>query len=105
MSKQCKCAGTLEIIHAANDYAETVAAQLVEDWTGGCPELVDLAVDHIVARLIHVQVIAHDDGLGEGQRLLTAVEKTLRRASTRLPALLSTIIEEANKKGVKNASH
>lgn len=91
---KCKCLQTLEMQEGIKAFADNTAVSVVDLFGDACPELVGSVVDHIVARLLHIRILADDHEI-EDDKLLDEMEKHITAMSGRLPALLTVIIQEA----------
>jgi hypothetical protein len=101
---RCTCCKKLEVIEMVSNYATIIATHFLDNWVVDCPELTDLAIDQLMARLVHIQILTHDENI-EDRELMVAVEKVMLRASKRLPAILASIIEEARQREKTHASN
>jgi hypothetical protein len=90
----CTCLKLLEMQEGIKTFADEAAVSVVELFGDACPELVGNVVDHIVARLLHIQILSDDHEI-EDHRLPEEMEKRITAMSGRLPALLMVIIQEA----------
>jgi hypothetical protein len=107
----CNCLSSLERQQVAKDYAESVSAAFVEDVGGFCPEMINYVVEHIVSRLVYVQIISSE--FSEGRERIVNDDVAVERAAKQLfemsrtaPAVLSEILNEMRVvRGEKNASH
>lgn len=103
---KCKCLELLEMQEAIKSFADNVAVSVVDLFADACPELMGNVIDHIVARLVHIRILADDDEI-EDRALPVEVSKRIETMGGRLPALLMVIIGEATaREGMeKDARH
>jgi hypothetical protein len=101
----CSCIEELDQRELANDFAEQLTCELIENMGGVCPAMMDFVVEQVIARFVHVAVFCHDENLEHSERkTLDAVEKYLFKLSRTTPAALKLIMDEQRiKEGPANA--
>jgi len=106
MSKECKCIENLEVLAHVDEFGNAVASRLVHDFVPACPELVELAGLHAMARMIHVQVVhRHDDIEDNEKTMLDAVEKMAMEMAAKVASTLARILEESKQRENSGGNH
>lgn len=103
----CACVRDLETRETMAGFANEVACEVVDMVGGTCPPMVDYTLDELIARLVHVAVMAHDEALDDEdvKRTVEAVEKYALKLAKRLPSVVARIMEEKKQMESPNARH
>lgn len=95
----CTCINELDKLQLADDYAEAIACQLVDDFGSTCVPMLNYVTERLIARIVHVAVLNADQNLSVSERkTLDAVADHLLRLSKTAPAALKIIMDEAARK-------
>jgi hypothetical protein len=104
----CRCIHDLKNLELVDHYAEDLAEEIAESFGGTCSQMMDFFVERLIARVVHMQALSHDETLGgdPSTKLLDAVQQHIHRLSGVVPAALKVILDEARmKEGATNARH
>jgi hypothetical protein len=104
MPKECSCMQKLEILEGIESYANQTAAEFLETWQDACPVLYSKAADHVIARIVHTVLLVMNHDLEDGD-VPDQMHRAIGEMQGRLPSVIATIIEEANMKESRSASH